>query len=41
MLAWSKKVFGSTLTNAVIRHTFYKQAGFYGFDWPGFDLVSG
>lgn len=27
VLAWSKKVFGSTLTNAVIRHTFYKQAG--------------
>jgi proline dehydrogenase len=25
VLAWSKKVFGSTLTNAVIRHTFYKQ----------------
>lgn len=27
VLAWSKKVFGSTLTNAVIRHTFYKQVG--------------
>lgn len=25
VLGWSKKVFGSTLTNAVIRNTFYKQ----------------